>query len=430
MEECDDKSTAIPTIADIDLPRGRQDDEIVTPPPDGGYGWVCVAACFAVNCFSWGIVASYGVYLSHYLNSGIYPEASSIDFALIGGFNFSMAMLAAPLVTFLTRKFGIRFTMTIGVILLSGGFIAASFANRVWHLYLTQGLLVGLGVGFNYIPSMAVLSQWFEKKRSLANGISSGGSGIGGAVFSWATQAMIDRLGLAWALRVTGIITFVGNMTAAILMRDRNHHIRPTQFAFDTRLLRRYDVLLLLSWAIISMLGYITILFSLPDFAMSIGLSRAQATDIVGFLNIGTAVGRPIIGIWSDRYSRIDVAGLLTLLCGLCCFAFWLPATSYGLTVFFALIIGGIVGVFWMTIGPLCVEVAGLKELQSLLSLAWTSIILPTTFSEVIALKLRRPDSSREYLYPQIFAGLSYIVASLFVLELRRVKRRDPQKCG
>ncbi|KAK9322180.1 major facilitator superfamily domain-containing protein [Lipomyces orientalis] len=429
MEKCDDKSVGVAAIADI-LPSGRQADEIVTPPPDGGYGWVCVAACFAVNCFSWGIVASYGIYLSHYLSSGIYPEASSIDFALVGGFNFSMAMLAAPLVTILTRKFGIRFTMTVGVILLSGGFIAASFANRVWHLYLSQGLLVGVGVGFIYIPSMAVLSQWFDKKRSLANGISSGGSGIGGAVFSWATQAMIDHLGLAWALRVTGIITFVANLTAAILMRDRNHHIRPAQLAFDTRLLRRYDVLLLLSWAFISMLGYITLLFSLPDFAMSIGLSRAQATDIVGFLNIGTAVGRPIFGIWSDRYSRIDVAGLLTLICGLCCFAFWLPATTYGLTVFFALVIGGIVGVFWMTIGPVCVEVAGLKELQSLLSLSWTSIILPTTFSEVIALKLRRPDSSREYLYPQIFAGLSYIVASLFVLELRRVKRRDRQKCG
>lgn len=27
------------------------------PPPDGGYGWVCVAACFIINCFTWGIVS-------------------------------------------------------------------------------------------------------------------------------------------------------------------------------------------------------------------------------------------------------------------------------------------------------------------------------------------------------------------------------------
>lgn len=31
------------------------------PPPDGGYGWVCLACCFMVNCFTWGVVAvSYG----------------------------------------------------------------------------------------------------------------------------------------------------------------------------------------------------------------------------------------------------------------------------------------------------------------------------------------------------------------------------------
>ncbi|KAK9342043.1 major facilitator superfamily domain-containing protein [Lipomyces starkeyi] len=428
MEQSDNKSIGGDAIASLDLAVGAQDDEKEAPPPDGGYGWLCVAACFTVNCFSWGIVASYGIYLSHYLSKQVYPEASSFDYAFVGGFNFSMAMLAAPFVTILTREYGIRLSMIAGAIMESGGFVAASFSKRVWQLYLTQGLLVGLGVGFVYIPSIAVLSQWFDKKRSLANGVSAAGSGIGGAVFSWATEAMINQIGLHWALRVTGIIIFFAILGAALVIRDRNQHIRPPQLALDTKLLRRYDVFLLLSWAFISMLGYITVLFSLSDFALSIGLSQAQATNIVGFLNIGTAVGRPIIGIWSDRYSRIDVAGLLTLLCGLCCFTFWLPATSYGLTVFFALIIGAILGVFWLTIGPLCVEVAGLKELQSLLSLSWISIILPTTFSEVIGLQLRRADSSREYLFPQIFAGLAYIIASGFVFELRRIKRREHQQ--
>ncbi|KAK9350179.1 major facilitator superfamily domain-containing protein [Lipomyces doorenjongii] len=428
MEQSDNKSIGGDAIASLNLAVRAQDDEKETPPPDGGYGWLCVAACFTVNCFSWGIVASYGIYLSHYLSNQVYPEASSFDYAFVGGFNFSMAMLAAPFVTILTREYGIRLAMIAGVIMESGGFVAASFSKRIWQLYLTQGLLVGLGVGFVYIPSIAVLSQWFDKKRSLANGVSAAGSGIGGAVFSWATEAMINQIGLHWALRVTGIIIFFAILTAALVIRDRNQHIRPPQRALDIKLLRRYDVLLLLSWAFVSMLGYITVLFSLSDFALSIGLSHAQATNIVGFLNVGTAVGRPIIGIWSDRYSRIDVAGLLTLLCGLCCFTFWLPATSYGLTVFFALIIGAILGVFWLTIGPLCVEVAGLKELQSLLSLSWISIILPTTFSEVIGLQLRRSGSSREYLFPQIFAGLSYMVASVFLFELRRIKRREHQQ--
>lgn len=279
----------------------------------------------------------------------------------------------------------------------AGGFISASFAKRIWQLYLSQGLLVGLGVGFIFIPSISILSQWFSKKRSLANGISSAGSGVGGVIFSLATGAMIKHVGLGWSLRITGVITFVITLIAALLLRDRNHIIQPPQLGFDTNLLRQYKVQLLLGWAFISMLGYITLLYSLADFAISIHLSQTQATDIVALLNLGTAVGRPFIGLLSDRYGRIEIAGLFTFTCGVICFTIWLPANSFGVAVLFAILSGAILGTFWMvcgsllqkcitlltpllqTISPLCVEVAGLKHLQSLLSLSWTTIILPTT---------------------------------------------------
>jgi predicted MFS family arabinose efflux permease len=308
-------------------------------------------------------------------------------------------MLIAPLVTILTRKLGTHVIMFIGMILQCAGFISASFATRIWQLHISQGVLIGMGIGFLYIPALPILSQWFVKRRSLANGISAAGSGVGGAAFTWGTEAIIQRWGISWALRITGIISLVAQFVAISVVRDRNQAIKPSQLGFDTKLLRRYEVILLLAWAFTSMFGYVVLLFSLSDFALSIGLSRAQATDIIGLLNVGTAVGRPFIGILGDRWSRVDTAGALTLLCGLSCFAFWIPAASYGLTVFFAILCGAILGVFWMvsvtrkvvngfsvrvltsvdsqTIGPLCVEVAGIKNLQSLLSLSWASVIIP-----------------------------------------------------
>jgi hypothetical protein len=48
---------------------------------------------------------------------------------------------------------------------------------------------------------------------------------------------------------------------------------------------------------------------------------------------------------------------------------------------------------------------------------------MENSVAEVIALKLRRSDSTKEYLYAQIFAGLSSILASLCLLELWRMKR-------
>ncbi|KAL5617963.1 hypothetical protein FOVSG1_000185 [Fusarium oxysporum f. sp. vasinfectum] len=298
------------------------------------------------------------------------------------------------------------------------GYVTAPFASRAWHLYLTQGALVGSGIGFVIVPSTAVLSQWFSKRRSMANGISSAGSGVRGAAFTWGTAAMIKLQGLDWALRATGIITLVGIVIATLLLRHRNSQIQPNQRAFDIALLRSRAVALLLMWAFTTMFGYVVLLFSLSEFALAIGLSRKQATDIVGFLNVGTAIGRPLIGLVSDRFSRVATACVLTLLCGLICFVLWLPATSFGLTLFFSILCGAILGVFWMTIGPLSAEVAGIQNLQATLSLAWAATILPAASAEVIALMLQGLPAPRTYVYPQVFAGLAYIIASGFLAAL------------
>ncbi|KAK6365560.1 hypothetical protein LTR64_008778 [Lithohypha guttulata] len=364
-------------------------------PPDGGYGWICVACCFAVNCFTWGVVSSFGVFLSYYLSSNIFLGSRPLDYALIGGLNFGAAMLTAPYVTVACRNWGLRVPMYAGTLFLGGGFIAASYATHTWHLYLSQGALVGIGVGFVYIPTIPVLSQWFDKRRSLAHGIATAGSGIGGLIFSLATGAMINNLGRGWALRIIGIIVLVTNTLSTSFLRDRSAIVRPQQHPFDLALLMRWDVFFLLVWAFISMLGYITLLYSFSDFARSIGLSAEQATQVTALLNLGTALGRPFIGIASDRYGRFEVASGLTMLCGLCCLAIWIPTSSFGVTVLFGMISGAILGVFWVvsgkrkgspdltlmhqTVGPLCVEVTGLKQQPSLLALSWLSIVLPTT---------------------------------------------------
>lgn len=57
-------------LADTTSQDGTRQGE--TPPPDGGYGWACVAACFTVNCFTWGTVSV--SLLFPYLPSSNYPN--------------------------------------------------------------------------------------------------------------------------------------------------------------------------------------------------------------------------------------------------------------------------------------------------------------------------------------------------------------------
>lgn len=260
----------------------------------------------------------------------------------------------------------------------------------------------------------------------MAVGLTSAGAGLGGFTFSLATNAMIRNLGFAWALRITGILCFASNSIATFFLRDRNAEIRPTQHGFAVYLLKRKGVWMLLGHSFFVMLGYISVLYSASSFAVSLGIPQSRASLATVFLNLGTFLGRPIVGVASDKLGRIKVAFFCTFTSGVLCFALWLPTSSFGLLVFLTIAIGLIMGSFWTTISPLAAEVAGIKEVPSLLSLCWLSIVLPTAFSEVIALYLRRPKGSpRQYLYVQVFSGLTYFIAAGFLLELWRMKRNE-----
>ena len=123
--------------------QGGQREDAPDVPPDGGYG------CVTFNSFTWGVTlvtASYfqrpSVRRAHRGISAVvwsiplyislvrlFPEARSLDYGFIGGFNFAFAMLLAPLATYLTRKFGKRSVLLCGCVLQCSDYVEASFAK-------------------------------------------------------------------------------------------------------------------------------------------------------------------------------------------------------------------------------------------------------------------------------------------------------------
>ena len=189
---------------------------------------------------------------------------------------------------------------------------------------------------------------------------------------------MIESIGLAWSFRVLGVVSLAVNFICAMLIKDRNKAIGASQLAFDYQLFKRYEFLLMQSWAFFSILGYIILLFSLPNYASSVGLTPSQGSLIGALLNLGQAMGRPLIGIFSDRAGRINVAAFLTTVCGIFCFVIWIFANSYGVLIFFSLFAGTIAGTIWTVVAPVGAEVVGLKELPSALSITWVVLVLPS----------------------------------------------------
>jgi MFS family permease len=393
-------------------------------PPNGGYGWVCVAATATINAHTWGLNSSYAVFLAHYLSTNLFPGATPLHYAFIGGLSISQALIVSPLATLTTRVFGTRTTLLIGVVLETASFIGASFSSAIWHLFLTQGLCFGWGMGFLFVGSVGIAAQWFTTHRSLANGISAAGSGLGGLVYSLSAQAMIKSVGLPWAFRILGIIAGVVNTVCALLIRDRNKQIGSSQLSFDYRLFKRKEFVGLMVYGFLSMLGYVVLLFSLPNYARTIGLSAQQGSIIGALLNLGQALGRPPIGYFSDSFGRLNMAGTMTFLCGLSCLVIWMFARSFGVVVFFGVLAGTVAGTFWATVAPVTAEVMGIKRLPSALNITWLVLVLPTTckfdifycFRPMESLRVANSDAVSEPIGLEIvaFNGGTYTGAIFF----------------
>lgn len=333
-------------------------------------------------------------------------------------------MLIAPLGTHIIHLYGTKVCLHLGVFFETLSLIGASFAHSKWQIILAQGVCFGWGMGFLFVGSVGIPAQWFTKKRSIANSVAAAGSGFGGLMYSLVTQRIIDTMGLPWAFRILGICTFAVNLTASNLLRDRNQQTGSRHKAIDTKILKRPEFLLVQGWSWFSMFGYTILLFSLPAYARTIGLSAQQGSILGAVLNLGQMVGRPFIGLSSDRWGRLNLATFLSLLCGIVCFAFWIPAevvsSPMGLLCFFAIVGGALAGVFWTTIAPVAAEVLGLQDLPAGLSLTWVLMVPPTTCAEAIALELRTQGADGWiYLPPQIFTSFMYIGAGLCLWVVR-----------
>ncbi|PKS06050.1 hypothetical protein jhhlp_007884 [Lomentospora prolificans] len=405
-----------------DVPLVRPDNSLPSKadspePPDGGYGWVCATCAALINAHTWGLNSSYGVFLAHYLRTDTYAGATSLEFAFIGSLSIACALLISPIATITVRELGTRPTLFIGVVLETASLICASLASKIWHLFLTQGVLFGIGMGFLFVPSVGIVPQWFTKRRSLANGISAAGSGMGGLVYSLASGAMIQNLGVQWAYRILGIIVFVVNTICTLLLKDRNKIIGSRQAPFDTALFRRVEYIILLSFGWFSMLGYVVLIFSLANYANSIGLDSSQASLASAIFNLGQGMGRPFVGYFSDRTGRMNMACLMAFVTAIFVFAIWVPAKSLGVLILFTILGGAVGGTFWAAVAPVTAEVVGLADVPAALNLMWLVIALPCTFSEPIALEI--VAGTGKYIGAQLFTGFMFVVAALSLLVLR-----------
>lgn len=114
-----------------------------------------------------------------------------------------MMFLLGPLGTTMCKKIGCRLTTIIGCCIASGACLLGSIAPNIYIMDLTYGLLFGIGASMCYFPTVIILGTYFNKKLSLANGLTSSGSGVGSLAMGPILQELLSRFGLRNTMRIS-----------------------------------------------------------------------------------------------------------------------------------------------------------------------------------------------------------------------------------
>jgi MFS family permease len=185
-------------------------------PPDGGWGWVVVVAAFVTNLIADGVTFTFGII---YVDLLRYFGEGKSKTAWIGGLFMSMPLISGPIASYLTDRFGCRRVCMFGSVLSAFGFIVSSYAESIELLIFTFGIVSGFGLALCYVTAVVIVAYYFEKRRSLATGLSVCGSGIGTFLFAPLTTFLVTEFG--WrgtTLILAGL--FLNMAVCGALMRD------------------------------------------------------------------------------------------------------------------------------------------------------------------------------------------------------------------
>jgi len=108
-----------------------------------------------------------------------------------------------------------------------GMVLAGQVRGHLALLYLTYGVLGGIGLGLGYIVPVATLIKWFPDKRGMITGIAVAGFGAGALITAPVAQHLISTVGLSQTFTTLGLIYFIAVSASALLMRNPPDGYRP-----------------------------------------------------------------------------------------------------------------------------------------------------------------------------------------------------------
>ncbi|KAG0298545.1 hypothetical protein BGZ96_010591 [Linnemannia gamsii] len=432
----------------------------------GTRGWLAVLGSFLIHCFVFAPTEFiFGIFEHHY--QIVFPGASASSIAFVGTTGSGITYLTGFLSGIVADRFGYRPTAFIGTVIMAVSLVLASFSTALWHLYACHGVLFGFGASFAYTPAIAVPSQYFSLNRGLVIGLAVSGTGMGGFVLAPMTQALIDKLGVFWTLRIIALLTFVICGLASLLIKEKKDNLLlQEQLATTTTAHQKEQTLsgsstdygdmtvcekdpeqlielkqeqapwtrgkpsffqslhvlkdpqfmsLTLANVTVS-IGYLVPLYYMQTYAVFIGLTPEQGALILGLANGSGFAGRVLLGLIADRVSNTKTLLFSAWATAFSVMVLWFLAKSFGTLLLMGITFNIFAGCYISLVPVAVAESFGTQTIASMIGLMYAVGGIAIWVGSPLAgfiLDSTLPNLSYT---PVIWtAGVSVLLAAMFV---------------
>lgn len=418
--------------ADAVVARPAAGESIYHPAPDGGrQAWLVVLGTSLAFFSSWGVLNAYGAFQAYY-STGLLKSAPTSTITLIGSMQLFVIYGVGPLVGKITDAYGVAVVMPLGSSLVVLSLLLLSFCqqDQVYQVFLTHGVLFGLGSACVFTPSFTCVGQHFSSRRSYALSIAGAAASLGGMLFPIILQQLITKIGFPWAVRTIALCTIPCLATSCLTVKtwlppSRDLSLRS---AVDFRGFRSLNYALAAVGSFLVFLVIFIPFFFINTYGYAHGVQPEISGYLVTIINAFTIPARIIPGLLADYFGVLPVLVPSILMTGVLVLGMWTFSTGAAAIFAFACLYGLLSGSFTVLLPSYIAQIVpresfGARLGSVYMAAAIANLIGPTVAGSFFA------DSSvisqSEFNRLIIFTGLSMSGGGVFfgaahLLDVRR----------
>ncbi|XP_012604812.2 monocarboxylate transporter 14 [Microcebus murinus] len=204
-----------------------KDKKTLKPHPniDRGWAWMMVLSSFFVHILIMGSQMALGVLNVEWLEE--FHQSRGLT-AWVSSLSMGITLIVGPFIGLFINTCGCRRTAIVGGLVNSLGWVLSAYAANVHYLFITFGVAAGLGSGMAYLPAVVMVGKYFQKRRALAQGLSTTGTGFGTFLMTVLLKYLCAEYGWRNAMFIQGAVSLNLCVCGALMrplspQKDGNH---------------------------------------------------------------------------------------------------------------------------------------------------------------------------------------------------------------